>query len=156
MRKIIYLLSIGCLLITGTLNAQNENKENEFTISTQIRPRGEYRNGAISPRLEGENSAGFITNRARISMEYKRSDLIMKFSAQHVGVWGQDPQIDKNGRFALNEAWARLNFGQGFFGQAGRQALSYDDERILGGLDWNVAGRYHDALKLGYENQNHK
>ena len=34
--------------------------------------------------------------------------------------------------------------------------LVYDDERILGGLDWNVAGRYHDALKLGYANKNNE
>ena len=27
---------------------------------------------------------------------------------------------------------------------------------ILGGLDWNVAGRYHDALKLGYANKNNE
>lgn len=77
-------------------------------------------------------------------------------SAQHVGVWGQDPQIDKNGRFILNEAWAKLDFGKGFFAQLGRQTLIYDDERILGGLDWNVAGRYHDALKLGYANKNNE
>ena len=86
-------------------------------------------------------------------MDYKRSDLELKMSAQHVGVWGQDPQIEKNGRFMLNEAWAKLNFGEGFFAQLGRQSLIYDDERILGGLDWNVAGRYHDALKLGYANK---
>ena len=47
-------------------------------------------------------------------MEYKRSDLSMKISAQHVGVWGQDPQIDTNGRFIMNEAWAKLDFGAGF------------------------------------------
>ena len=45
----------------------------------------------------------------------------------------------------MNEAWAKLNFGEGFFAQLGRQSLVYDDERILGGLDWNIAGRYHDA-----------
>lgn len=89
-------------------------------------------------------------------MEYKRSDLSMKISAQHVGVWGQDPQIDTNGRFIMNEAWAKLDFGAGFFAQLGRQTLSYDDERILGGLDWNVAGRYHDALKLGYAKNAHQ
>ena len=84
--------------------------------------------------VEGEEPAGFINNRARLSMEYKRSDLQMKISAQHVGVWGQDPQIDKNGRFIMNEAWAKLNFGKNFFAQLGRQTLSYDDERIL--ADW--------------------
>lgn len=147
--KTVYL-ALGLLLLPGMSWAQNSEKENEFTMSMQIRPRAEYRNGAQFPRFEGDEAASFINNRARLSMDYKRSDLSMKLSAQHVGVWGQDPQIDTNGRFIMNEAWAKLNFGTGFFAQLGRQTLSYDDERILGGLDWNVAGRYHDALKLGY------
>lgn len=150
--KIVYL-ALSLLLLPGMSWAQNSEKENEFTMSMQIRPRAEYRNGALFPRNEGDEAASFINNRARLSMEYKRSDLSMKISAQHVGVWGQDPQIDTNGRFIMNEAWAKLNFGTGFFAQLGRQTLSYDDERILGGLDWNVAGRYHDALKLGYANE---
>lgn len=147
MRKFYLALAI---LLPGMSWAQQSEKENEFNISMQIRPRAEYRNGALNPRSEGEEAAAFINNRARLSMEYKRSDLSMKISAQHVGVWGQDPQVDKNGRFIMNEAWAKLNFGTGFFAQLGRQNLAYDDERILGALDWNVAGRYHDALKLGY------
>lgn len=40
--------------------------------------------------------------------------------------------------------------------QLGRQSLVYDDERILGGLDWNVAGRYHDALKIGFRKNGHQ
>ena len=149
--KIVYL-ALGLWLVW----AQSAEKENEFTMSMQIRPRAEYRNGAQFPRFEGDKAAAFINNRARLSMEYKRSDLSMKISAQHVGVWGQDPQIDTNGRFIMNEAWAKLDFGAGFFAQLGRQTLSYDDERILGGLDWNVAGRYHDALKLGYAKNAHQ
>ena len=133
-----------------------QTTENETTISVQVRPRAEYRNGALFPRSEGEEAAAFINNRARLSLGYKRNDLSMKVSAQHVGVWGQDPQIDKNGRFILNEAWARLNLNDYFFAQLGRQSLIYDDERILGGLDWNVAGRFHDALKLGYEKDRNK
>lgn len=144
------------MLLPGMAYAQNTEKENEFSMSMQIRPRAEYRNGALFPRSEGQEAAAFINNRARLTMDYKRSDLELKISAQHVGVWGQDPQIDKNGRFILNEAWAKLDLGKGFFAQLGRQTLAYDDERILGGLDWNVAGRYHDALKLGYANRNNE
>lgn len=151
------ILFIGGLLLSFLNPCVAQTTENETALSVQIRPRAEYRNGALMPRFEGESAAGFINNRARISLDYKRNDnLILRMSAQHVGVWGQDPQIDKNGRFILNEAWARLNFGEGFFAQLGRQNLVYDDERILGGLDWNVAGRFHDALKLGYENQTNK
>ncbi|MDR0938301.1 MAG: alginate export family protein [Mediterranea sp.] len=141
-------------LLPATLCAQTAEpaqKENEFSTSVQIRSRAEYRNGALNPRSEGESPAGFVNERARVAMDYKRPDLQVHLSAQHVGVWGQDPQIDKNGRFALNEAWAQYAFGDGFFARLGRQALAYDDERLLGALDWNVAGRSHDALKLGYE-----
>ena len=137
--------SFVLMLLPSMAYTQTTEKENEFSMSMQIRPRAEYRNGALVPRNEGQKAASFINNRARLSLDYKRSDLEIKMSAQHVGVWGQDPQIDKNGRFILNEAWAKLDFGKGFFAQLGRQTLVYDDERILGGLDWNVAGRYHDA-----------
>lgn len=133
-----------------------QQKENLFTIDAQIRTRGEYRNGVLNPRPEGEEPTFFVNERARLSLGYQRDRLQMRLSAQHVGVWGQDPQIDKNGRFILHEAWARLDFSKGLFAQLGRQPLSYDDERLLGGLDWNVAGRFHDALKLGYESKLHK
>lgn len=151
-------LLVCLLLIPAIGGAQESSEQNEFSMTAQIRPRAEYRNGALFPRISGESPAYFINNRARLSLEYKRRDLSLKISGQHVGVWGQDPQIDKkgDGRVALNEAWAKLNFRTGFFAQLGRQTLSYDDERILGGLDWNIAGRYHDALKFGYENPLHQ
>ncbi|MDH6358372.1 alginate export family protein [Parabacteroides sp. PF5-9] len=154
MKQIIFTLSVFLFTIPF---CYGQSQEHETSFAVQIRPRAEYRNGALMPRDEGESAASFINNRARLSLNYKRSNLLtLKLSAQHVGVWGQDPQIDKNGRFILNEAWARLNFNHGFFAQLGRQSLVYDDERILGGLDWNVAGRFHDALKLGYENPKNK
>lgn len=140
---------MGLVLIPFVLSAQEE-QQGEFSISAQIRARGEYRNGALFPRYEGENSASFINNRTRLTLGYTRSNLEFRISGQHVGLWGEGAQTKKDGDFVLNEAWAKLNFGQGFFAQLGRQTLSYDDERILGGLDWHVAGRYHDLLKLGY------
>lgn len=139
---------MGLTLIPFFLCAQEE--QGEFSMSAQLRARGEYRNGALYPRAKGDQSVSFINNRTRLSMGYKRSNLEFKLSGQHVGVWGQGAQIKKDGDFVLNEAWAKLNSDNGFFAQFGRQALSYDDERILGTLDWNVAGRYHDLLKLGY------
>lgn len=148
------LIASGFLFCSFPIVAQDG--KNEFTIDAQLRERAEYRNGVLSPRFEGESPAFFINSRARFSLGYQRERLQMKLSAQHVGVWGQDPQIDKQGRFILNEAWAKLDLGKGAFAQVGRQPLVYDDERLLGGLDWNVAGRYHDALKLGYENKLHR
>lgn len=47
--KIVYL-ALGLWLLPGMLWAQSAEKENEFTMSMQIRPRAEYRNGAQFPR----------------------------------------------------------------------------------------------------------
>lgn len=80
-------------MLIGTctgLSAQQAG--NETSISVQVCLRAEYRNGALYPRYEGEEAAGFINNRARLSLDYKRNDLSMKVAAQHVGVWGQDPR----------------------------------------------------------------
>lgn len=143
------LTTIVLVLLSMMAVAQDEN---QLTVDAQLRTRGEYNNGALSPRYEGESPATFINERARLSVGWQRRNLELKISAQHTGVWGQDDIKDRNGRVAMNEAWAKLKFGEGFFAQIGRQQLSYDDERILGGLDWNVAGNWHDALKVGYEN----
>ena len=160
MKKLIVFMSVLMLnngiMLRAEEQESSKDKENTFSMNVQIRPRAEYRNGVLFPRNDGDKATGFIDNRARLSMGYERRNLSIGLSAQHVGAWGQDPQIDKNGRFILNEAWAQLDFGYGLFAKIGRQPLVYDDERILGGLDWNVAGRYHDALKLGYRNELNK
>lgn len=158
MKKWILLFSGLLICNSGFAEGKDtENtKDNDFSLGVQIRPRAEYRNGVLFPHAKDADAAGFINNRARISMGYQRDRLSLGLSAQHVGVWGQDPQTDKNGRFMLNEAWANLDFGSGFFAKLGRQSLIYDDDRILGSLDWNVSGRFHDALKVGYEDTANK
>jgi len=130
--------------------------DHQLTLDAQLRTRGEYNNGAIKPRKEGELPATFVNERARLSMDYQHQNLEMKLSLQHTGVWGQDDIKDRNGRVAMNEAWAKLRFCNDFFAQIGRQQLSYDDERLLGSLDWNVAGNYHDAIRVGYEKGEHQ
>ena len=128
-------------------------QENEFTLDAQLRTRAEYNNGAIAPRLEGEMPANFINERARLSMGWKRENLELKASLQHTGVWGQDDIKDRNGQVAMNEAWFKYtsNRSNNYYVQIGRQKLSYDDERLLGGLDWNVAGNWHNAIRTGYD-----
>ncbi|MDR1762791.1 MAG: alginate export family protein [Dysgonamonadaceae bacterium] len=151
MKKSIFL---SALMLFSIISASAQ--DNELTLNAQLRPRAEYRNGALSPRNDGDLPAQFINSRARLSALYKHDALSVGFSAQNVGVWGQDPQVETSGRMMLNEAWANLAFGKGFFLKLGRQTLSYDDDRILGSLDWNVSGRSHDAAKLGYESKTDK
>ena len=79
----------------------------------------------------------------------------MKIAAQHSGLWQNGEGRNTAGNIAIHEAWAKMMFGKGFFGQVGRQELSYDDERLLGTHDWAATGRAHDALRLGWENDWH-
>ena len=144
------------IVVEQPVVAEPEVKENTFTIDAQVRARGEYNHGAITPRVLDEDAAIFINNRARVSLGYERRNLQLRASLQHTGVWGQDAINDRNGRVAMNEAWARANTNNGLFLQVGRQVLSYDDERIFGASDWNVAGNSHDALRMGWESAEHK
>lgn len=148
---------ISLLLISSiTIGAFASGKtENQLNASLQLRPRAEYRNGVLDPRSTGDAPAGFINNRTRLNLNYTTSGLAMGLSIQNAGVWGQEPQVSRNANLGIYEAWARLNTDNGWFMKLGRQTLAYDDERILGALDWNTAGRSHDVLKLGFEDKTH-
>ena len=146
---ILFFLSV----IVASAYAQ---RENQFSIDAQLRPRLEYDNGAVTPRDEGQLPALYISNRTRLTLDYQRKNLEFKVAAQHTGIWGQDNIYKNAGSFNLNEAWAKIRFQPGFFVQVGRMPLAYDDERLLGAADWNVAGNWHDALRLGFENQTHR
>ena len=59
------------------------------------------------------------------------------------GVFVEGGIKEKNGRVAMNEAWGKINFdfstNDVHYLKVGRQKLSYDDERILGGLVLDAA-----------------
>ncbi|MCF0203616.1 MAG: hypothetical protein HUK08_09655, partial [Bacteroidaceae bacterium] len=160
----ICLLLFFLIPFLTTASAQDNPKEPEkkpvywgdLTIDGQIRVRGEYRNGQGRLRDKGEKPAMFINERARLGIGWERNFLSLKFSAQHTGVWGDQSQTNNKGTVSINEAWAQAKFLQGCFVQIGRQALSYDDERLFGALDWAVTGRSHDALKFGYNGSKHQ
>ena len=145
--------TMALTLVALTAWAQDYN---QFTVDAQLRTRAEYNNGASTPRAESQLPTSFINERARLGFGYLRDNLELKAAVQHTGFWGDEDVKNPKGKVALNEAWAKLKFGNGFFTQIGRQQLSYDDERILGTLEWHVSGNWHDAIRLGYENKHNK
>jgi len=72
---------------------------------------------------------------------------------QDVRYWGEIPQIFKSdvGNSFLSEAWGELNLSPKVFLKVGRQIISYDNQRYLGGLEWAQQGRRHDAILLKIE-----
>ncbi len=125
----------------------------QLTIDAELRPRTEYRNG-FGNLISEDADAGFgISTRARLNTKYTTENYTVYLSLQDVMVWGENRQIlpyDQNNSFAIFQAWAEIKLGEGFTTKIGRQILSYDDQRILGGLDWAQQGRNHDAAMLKY------
>lgn len=150
-RVIAFLFSIAILLFSLSSIAQDEKEE--LKLSIQLRPRAEIRNGLFTPILEGQKPAAFIAQRSRLGVYYdKEKKLQIGLSAQVVNTWGNDPQVQPTANdLSLYEAWARFYFNDHWSVKAGRQVLAYDDERILGSLDWNNAGRKHDAALVAFE-----
>jgi len=131
-----------------------EEKEHFFTLSGQLRPRFEYRNGAYQALQEGEEPAILVNNRLRLNMDYRfRQDLQLYVSLQQVSIWGQAPQvqvIDRTGGLSVFEAYAALPLGGDFDLKLGRQQIVLDEDRIFGSLDWHPAGRAHDAVNINW------
>jgi len=147
---------MGATLLSLTVtvaSAQNEG-DNLLDVSLHMLGHGEARVGgfdATESNNDDLNRAYFLMERSRLTVDYKRPNLQTKVTAQHSGIWGQKGQ----GTFNLYEAWVKLD-KNGLFAQMGRQALSYDDERIIGPNDWAMAALSHDVLRMGYEGHGHK
>lgn len=126
----------------------------QFSIDAQLRPRTEYRHGFGTLIPDGAEPGFGISTRARLNFGYTTESYKVYLSFQDVLVWGENRQIlpyDQNNSFAIFEAWANIKLGEPTNLKLGRQVLSYDDQRILGGLDWAQQGRNHDAALFQYK-----
>ena len=143
--KIIYLSLVS--LFVGSLYAQ------EFNSDIQIRPRYEYTNGFGTLLTPSTEHTSFIGNRARINFNYSDTKLKIKLALQNIHTWGDAATTtvsSKNGLAAF-EAWAEYSFSDKWSSKIGRQPLSYDNQRIIGGLDWANQGRSFDAALIKYK-----
>ena len=135
----------------------------QLSLAGQLRTRGELRDGYGTLEPTGNKNAAFIAQRTRLIFNYNSSKLIFHTAIQDIRLWGQDASTfssaDGN-KLGLHEAWAEIilsnkkdtSFKQSPFDyfaiKVGRQELVYDDERLLGNLDWVQQGRRHDAIVL--------
>lgn len=128
----------------------------QFTIDGEFRPRTEYRHG-YGTLIAKEADPGYgISTRARLNFGFKKDSYSFYMSLQDVIVWGENRQIlpkDLNNSFSVFQAWAQIDFSEKWNTKIGRQVLSYDDQRIMGGLDWAQQGRNHDAILIKHKKE---
>ncbi|WP_027137357.1 alginate export family protein [Gaetbulibacter saemankumensis] len=141
---VILGLLIGCLQFVHA----------QFTLDGEFKPRAEYRHGFGSLIQESAEPGFGVSTRVRLNAGYATDVYKLYVSFQDVMVWGENRQIlpyDMNNSFAVFQAWAEFQLGSGWSTKLGRQILSYDDQRILGALDWAQQGRNHDAGLIKYK-----
>ena len=120
----------------------------ELEVNLQIRPRFEYRNGFKELMKDDFYPTSFVSQRSRMNFFYKQEKMKANVSFQNVRVWGDvatTSPSDKNG-VALFESWISYDFNTNWTAKFGRQILSYDNQRILGAIDWLQQGQSHDVV----------
>ncbi|WNJ17918.1 alginate export family protein [Pontibacter sp. G13] len=153
------LRSLMLLLLSAfflPVTAQEDSVITSTSVNFQIRPRLEIRNGAFTLLQDGDDPAIFVSNRARVSADYRYGNLYIGIAGQNYSVYGNTPQIETDGTFMLNEAWAELFWQPKWSVKVGRQQLAYDGDRILGTLDWHQSGRWHDLVMGRYHGKHWK
>lgn len=148
MRRFAILLFV---LAFGTSFAQLE-------ISTELRPRFEYRHGYKTLIPDNTDAAAFVSQRTRLNTKYKMENLEFYLSIQDIRTWGDVKQLnssDNNG-LMLHQAWGKFNLSQSSAIKVGRQVIAYDDHRFFGSVGWAQQARSHDAALFQYKKNNLK
>ncbi|TBW27146.1 alginate export family protein [Gramella sp. KN1008] len=143
-----FKLLLVFLLIVNAAVAQT------FEADADVRARFEYRHGFNNLFPDNADPAAFVQQRTRLNLGYATEKLKLFIAVQDVSTWGDTRQIlpvDGNDSFSLFQAYALLNFNENWSTKVGRQSISYDNQRIFGGLDWAMQGRFHDAAILKYQ-----
>lgn len=125
-----------------------QETKSPFSLEGEFRPRTELRNNGFSKTaLEGSESYWRTDARVTLGAGYKTESINTYILFQEVFVFGDRAQLATNGNnnFRIQEAWADITLSKESTFKVGRQQLSYDDQRILGGLDWAQQARTHDV-----------
>ncbi|WP_248574877.1 alginate export family protein [Flavobacterium sp. H122] len=151
--KFIKQLSLLALTTFG-INIQAQ----EFEVNLQLRPRYEYRNGFKELMKDGSYPSSFVSQRSRLDFNYRQEHLKVKLTLQNLRNWGDASTVtasDKNGT-ALFEAWAQYEIDSTWSIKVGRQVLSYDNQRIMGAIDWAQQAQSHDAALITFNTKKHQ
>jgi len=132
----------------------------QLYLNTEIRPRGEIRNGYKSMFSEDDNTAYFISQRTRLGITYLHEKYSLKITGQDSRVWGDESYYNSTGikgdvaSVDLYEAWFQLKLNHFSNLKIGRQEWSYDDQRLLAARNWGQTGMAYDGILLKFDNKN--
>jgi hypothetical protein len=124
----------------------------QVKVDAELRPRFEYRHGFKTLFPNNVDPAAFVSQRTRLSINYKNETLDFYVSMQDVRVWGDVSQlvVSDNSGLSVHQAWAKIRLSSNFNLKLGRQEIIYDDSRMFGNVNWVQQARSHDAALIQY------
>lgn len=136
----------------------------EVAFSGELRLRPEFRSN-VDFNKATKDTQSFIGSRLRLTGSgLAAEDIAVKFTLQDTRNWGEEFNANTttpNAPIGLTDSGEIVDVHEAFVDfqhfmklpislRAGRQELSYGDQRLLGAFGWNNQGRAFDAFKLGY------
>jgi hypothetical protein len=146
--KLTFMKRLAFLTVMMLLSA---SAFSQSTISGEIRPRFEFRDGYKKQPDFKSSAAYFMSQRSRLSGKYVSKNASVKLTIQDVRVWGDEKLKTDVPGLGIYEAWAEIPLCDSFSMKAGRQELKYDNERLICASNWQQGGSTHDALTLRYK-----
>jgi hypothetical protein len=146
--------AIEALLAAGERSNVTAPGMRWLTISGQIRAQFEKHVNTDFDHRKGD-AADFVKLRSRLGFAADISDALSALvKIQDSRLFGEEHSPLGGGRGVdLKEGWLDVKqiFGQPLVLRAGRQELSYGDQRLLSPLDWSEVTRSFDGVRLMYE-----
>jgi hypothetical protein len=133
----------------------------QLTIGAELRPRALLSAGYGTPLPKEEPPRLYITQRTRLNAGFKQGSIETYLSFQDVRFWGGDTQYKSSGTFgntgsmSLHQGWFKAQLLPWLSVKAGRQLLSYDDQRLLSSRGWNDSQVSYDALLVQAVRESH-
>lgn len=123
----------------------------------QLRFRGEFRTVKNYGNADVDRNVDFVIQRTRFDADFRVTENIRAFvQIQDSRNWGEEGSTlnDLEG-VDIHQAYVDYEnvFGHPITVRAGRQELSYGDQRLVSPLDWHPVGRSFDGVRTWYEGE---
>lgn len=136
-----------------TFPSPTQAEELSWVVSGQYRPRFEVNNRTLQ---SGTEEDVVVSHRARIGLTLAYGSWLVQFQPQDVRQWGTEASTLAaiGGNIDFHQAYVQGKFLENqLFIKVGRQELIYDDQRLIGAVDWAQQGRAFDGGLFRFESK---
>ena len=124
-------------------------QDTTLQLDMQLRIRSEWRDGyklaSANTILTRDNLV--TVQRARLGLKGRWRSFDYKLGAQDIRTFG-GPTGQSQGTLGITEAWWSTELAYGMVLKVGRQEIKFDNERVVGAVDWSNPGRFLDGVRL--------